>query len=132
MAILIEISEFWTKTVKTLIVIEKSKTQSLNFVPKMQNISINVETPWFLSPFSACSGSFQPSLVWSRLVQTNLVYSSQIQTNLVKSSQILSNLEKSFLGYFWQHITHVVDLYSLVQSRLDQRRSIQSTLVKAI
>ena len=74
----------------------------------------------FLAAYSACGGSLQYCLVWSRLVQTNLVYSSQIQSNLVISSQILSNLDKSFLGYFWQHIAHVVALYSLVQPRLDQ------------
>ena len=72
----------------------------------------------------------------TRLVKPNLVYSSQSQSNLVKSRprQILSNLvksRKSFLGYFWQHIVHVVDHYSLVQSDLDQCRPIYSTLVKS-
>ena len=76
--------------------------------------SVGRSTCSFLAAYSACSSSFWPSPVWSRLVQTNLVYSSQIQSNLDKSRQIQSNLEKSFLGYFWQHIAHVADLYSSI------------------
>ena len=81
----------------------------------------------FLAAYSACSGSFQPSLVWSRLVQTNLVYSSQIQSNLVKSSQIQKNLLQAISG----SVQHMWTLFSLVQSGLDQCRPIQSSLVKS-
>ena len=69
---------------------------------------------------AALSSLVQSGLDQCRPIQSTLVKSSQIQSNLVKSRQIQSNLEKSFLGYFWQHIAHVVALYSLVQSSIDQ------------
>ena len=85
-------------------------------------------TSSFLAAFSACSGSFQPSLVWSRLVQTNLVYSSQIQSNLIKSSQIQINLFQAIFGDIFGCIRLFI---GSLWSGLYQCRPIQSTLVKS-
>ena len=67
--------------------------------------------------FQAISGSIQRMwwifTVLSSLIQTSVDQFSLLQSNLVKSRKI-------FLGYFWQHISHIAVFYSLVQSRLDK------------
>ena len=84
-----------------------------------------------LAAFSACSGSFQPSLDWSRLVQTNLDYSSQIQSNLAKSSQIQKNLLQAISGSIQCMLRIFIVYSSLDQTSEDQFSLLQSKLVKS-
>ena len=85
----------------------------------------------FLAAYSACSGSFWPSLVWSRLVQTNLVYCSQIQSNIVKSSQIQKNLFQAISGSIQRMWRLFIVQSGLDQTSKDQFSPLQSNLVKS-